>query len=90
MPLLVADDASLLYTGDFKLRHGLSAEPCAPRRADILVMETTYGRPQYVFPPAAEVIRGVVRFCREAIDNDEVPVLLGYSLGKSQEMLAGP
>jgi DNA ligase-1 len=51
-------------------------------------METTYGRPEYVFPPTEEVIRGIVRFCREALENDETPVLLGYSLGKSQEMLS--
>src|SRR3954467_2832011 len=52
-------------------------------------METTYGRPQYIFPPTEEVLKGIIRFCREALDNDETPVLLGYSLGKSQEILCG-
>ena len=51
MSLIEAADETLLYTGDFKLRRSLSAEPCEPRRADILIMETTFGRPQYVFPP---------------------------------------
>src|SRR5205814_8189309 len=74
------------YTTLFRSR-GLSAEPCEPRHADILIMETTYGRSGYRFPPTEEVIAGVVRFCREAIDNDETAVLLGYSLGKSQELL---
>ena len=41
------------------------------------------------FPPTAEVLKSVIRFCREAIDNDETAVLLGYSLGKSQELLRG-
>ncbi len=89
MSLIRAGSESLLYTGDFKLREGLSAERCEPRHADILIMETTYGRPQYQFPPSNEVIQGVIRFCREALDNDETPVLLGYSLGKSQELLCG-
>lgn len=87
MALVERERESLLYTGDFKLRPGLSAEPCEPRHAQVLVMETTYGRPQYVFPPTAEVLKGVIRFCTEALDNDEIPVLLGYSLGKSQELL---
>src|SRR5438105_7183206 len=52
-------------------------------------METTFGRAHYVFPPTAEVLQGIVRFCRESLDNDETPVLLGYSLGKSQELLCG-
>ena len=71
MSLIEAEGQSLLYTGDFKLRRGLSAEPCEPRHAETLIMETTYGRPHYQFPPTAEVLKGVIRFCREAIDNDK-------------------
>ncbi|HUS36420.1 MAG TPA: MBL fold metallo-hydrolase RNA specificity domain-containing protein [Verrucomicrobiae bacterium] len=89
MSLIESNGESLLYTGDFKLRRGLSAEPCQPVRADTLIMETTYGQSKYRFPPTAEVIQGVIRFCREALDNEETPVLLGYSLGKSQEILCG-
>jgi DNA ligase 1 len=89
MALIEAEGESLLYTGDFKLRPSLSAERCEPRQADILIMETTYGRPGYRFPPAREVLNGVIRFCREALDNEETPVLLGYSLGKCQELLCG-
>jgi DNA ligase-1 len=89
MALVEAGGQSLLYTGDFKLRGSLSAEACDPRQADVLVMETTFGRPQYYFPPRETVMKAVVRFCREALDNDETPVLLGYSLGKSQELLCG-
>jgi len=89
MSLIEADGGSLLYTGDFKLRRGLSAEPCEPCQADTLIMETTYGQPKYEFPPTAEVMQGIVRFCQQAIDNDETPVLFGYSLGKSQEILSG-
>ncbi len=89
MAWINAGRQSLLYTGDFKLRPSLSAELCQPRPADILIMETTYGRPIYRFPPTQDVIKGIVRFCQEAIHNGETPVLLGYSLGKSQEMLRG-
>jgi ATP-dependent DNA ligase I len=89
MSLIESNGESLLYTGDFKLRRGLSAESCEPAHSDTLIMETTYGRPEYRFPPTDEVLKGVIRFCREAIDNDETPVLLGYSLGKSQELLRG-
>ncbi len=88
MALVESGGSSLLYTGDFKLRPSLAAERCDPRPADVLVMETTFGLPRYVFPASEDVAAGMVRFCREAIDNDEVPVLLGYSLGKAQEILA--
>jgi DNA ligase-1 len=79
----------LLYTGDFKLRPGQSAEACETPQTDLLIMETTFGRPQYVFPPTAATLAAIANFCHEAIDQGEVPVLFGYSLGKSQELLSG-
>ncbi|MBL9173254.1 MAG: MBL fold metallo-hydrolase [Verrucomicrobiales bacterium] len=89
MILLEAEGTSLLYTGDFKLRPGLSAEPCQPHPADILIMETTFGLPKYRFPPDAEIRDGILRFCRETLSRNETPILLAYSLGKSQEALCG-
>ena len=89
MAYLEAEGSSLLYTGDFKLRRSLTAEFCEPRHADVLVMETTFGRAKYAFPPTDEVLREVIRFCRETIAADETPLLLCYSLGKSQELLRG-
>src|SRR5919198_1275382 len=85
--LLFAGDETLLYTGDFKLRPGKSAEQAEWRQADTLVMETTFGHPRYRFPPTKEVIDTMVAFCVGTIDAGEVPVLLGYSLGKAQEIL---
>lgn len=78
---------SLLYTGDFKLRPGRSAEPAEWRKAETLIMETTYGLPRYRLPPTDEVIGQIVAFCRDALEAGAVPVLLGYSLGKAQEIL---
>lgn len=79
---------SLLYTGDFKLRPALTAEPCATPRADVLIMETTFGRPQYVLPPAGRVAADIADFCAAALADHATPVLFSYSLGKSQELLA--
>jgi Cft2 family RNA processing exonuclease len=92
MSLLEAEGASLLYTGDFKLRRGFSSEACdlsGVSEIDILVMETTFGRARYEFPPAQEIMADLVRFCRETLDRGETPVLLAYSLGKAQEILSG-
>jgi len=80
-------DGSLLYTGDFKLRPGRSAEPAEWRQAETLIMETTYGLPRYRLPPTDEVIGQIVAFCRDTLETGAVPVLLGYSLGKAQEVL---
>ena len=79
---------SLLYTGDFKLRPGRSAERCEPPRADVVIMETTLGLPRYVFPPTGQVLADIIRFCHQTLEDGEIPVLFGYSLGKSQEILS--
>jgi DNA ligase-1 len=81
------EEDSLLYTGDFKLRPGLSAEQGEWRQADTLIMETTFGLPKYRFPPTEQVMAEMVRFCAECLEEEQTPVLLGYSLGKAQEIV---
>ena len=87
MARLETPQESLLFTGDFKLRAGLAAEACEPQTADILIMETTFGRPIYRFPDRLEIVAAMTAFCQEALAEGSTPVLLAYSLGKSQELL---
>lgn len=81
------DQGTLLYTGDFKLRPSLAAETCATPRADVLIMETTFGLPKYVFPPDEQIERDIVTFCQSALADQATPVLYAYNLGKTQELL---
>ena len=83
-----SDGATLLYTGDFKIRAGLTAEAAEFLPADIFITETTFGLPMYVFPPEEEIQKQILGFVRSAIEEGEVPVLFGYSLGKAQEAIA--
>jgi Cft2 family RNA processing exonuclease len=78
----------LLYSGDLKLGASLTAEAAQTPHADTLVVESTYGRPQYCFPPQQEVWERMVVFCRDVLSRGETPVLYAYSLGKAQEILA--
>jgi DNA ligase-1 len=82
-----SDGATLLYTGDYKLRAGLSSVPCELLQADTLIMETTFGVPQFVFPPIEETVAKLLGFVDQTINAGGTPVLLGYSLGKAQEIL---
>jgi DNA ligase 1 len=82
-----SDGATLLYTGDYKLRPGLCCEPCELMPADTLIMECTFGQPRYEFPPLTHIVEEIRAFCRDTLADSHVPVLLGYSLGKAQEIL---
>jgi Cft2 family RNA processing exonuclease len=86
--MLLAEDGAerLLYTGDFKLRPSLTADRAELARADVLVMECTYGRPQYRLPPRDEVLPEFLALVRAAIESEATPVVEAYALGKSQEI----
>jgi Cft2 family RNA processing exonuclease len=86
--MLLANDGrqSLLYTGDFKLGAAATAEEAELPRADILVMESTFGRPQYRLPPRADTIARLIELVRQAIATGRTPVIHAYVLGKGQEI----
>jgi len=78
----IADE--VYYTGDASGRERAFLGKCKTRRARILIMETTYGSPEYVFPQTAKLVRDVNRLIGSAFDRGRPVVLMGYPLGKAQ------
>ncbi len=83
----LSDGASLLYTGDFKLRAGVTSEAAEALAADTLIMETTYGLPRYRFPASESVLAQMAAFAAENVDEGVAPMFAAYSLGKAQEVM---
>ena len=77
----------ILYTGDLRTQPSPINEPVETVPCDILVIESTYGRPDYVFPPQEESIATAIRVIRQWLEQGAVPVVLGWRLGKAQEAL---
>lgn len=86
--LIEGERGAFVYTGDFKLAPSFTAEPPEVKRCDVLLMECTFGRPQYVFPPRDDVAADIVAFAKRALEDGAVPVFFAYSLGKAQEAMA--
>jgi Cft2 family RNA processing exonuclease len=86
--MLLADDGSqtLLYTGDFKLDESTTSPTAELPHADILVMESTFGRPQYRLPPRAETVARLLQLVHATLAEGKTPVIHAYPLGKSQEV----
>jgi len=82
------DGRRLVYTGDFSVRSRRTVQAARPIRADVLIMECTFGLPRYVFPPDEEICERVRVFVDRALGDSVTPVLLGYALGKAQEAMA--
>ena len=77
----------LLYTGDFKARTSPINEPLTPVECDILVIEATYGKPEYSFPPEDNVLETAYRTLRVWLERGERPIVQGWRLGKAQELM---
>ena len=77
-------ETRFLYTGDCSTRDRFYLDGFDPVPADVLVIETTYGKPEYVFPPQDAVEGEILDWLDETMD---VPVLLfGYTLGRAQKL----
>jgi putative mRNA 3-end processing factor len=80
--LLIGNE--LYYTGDISIRERSFMKPADIPSAHTLVIESTFGRPEYVFPNLVEVVHKTNGIISEMY-NLGVPVLLmGYPLGKAQ------
>ncbi len=84
--VLVEADRRYLYTGDVSTRDRAYLAGFDPPDADVLVVEATYGRPAYRFPPQDDLERAVADWLADAAGR---PVaLFGYSLGRAQKLQA--
>jgi Cft2 family RNA processing exonuclease len=88
--MLLADDGheQLLYTGDFKLAESATAERAELPPADILVIESTYGRPANRHLPRADAVGQLLELVLDALARGMTPVVQAYALGKAQEVTA--
>lgn len=81
-------DTTLLYTGDAKLSGSFTAEPAEVPECDVLITESTYGSPEWKFPPREQLKHELLELCSQIASRGRTPVLLAYSLGKAQEVMA--
>lgn len=82
--LISHEDERVLYTGDLSTRDRFYLTGFEPVPADILILESTYGKPEYELPDQAVAEQ---RFLELLEENHESPVLaFGYTLGRAQEL----
>ncbi len=79
---------TILITGDFKIEPDIIEMGADNPEADVLVLETTFASPDFVFPPRKELYRKLIAFVRSALDAGEFVVLFAYDIGKAQEITA--
>lgn len=80
-----SDGREFAFTSDFRLQDSLFFKGAMPLPCETLVLETTFGSPEYCFPKQEDVVSEMVDWVKKSAKEGLV-LLSGYSLGKSQEL----
>lgn len=82
------DGKVAVVTGDYKRGNDPTCEAFERVPCDLLVTETTFGLPIYRWPDPQEIAKDIDTWWAENQEAGINSVLLGYSLGKAQRLLA--
>ena len=80
--LLIEDQ--MYYTGDISIRKRAFMDAAVVPKAKILIIESTFGHPDYVFPNFESTIHKANLIISEMYHRGIPVILLGYTLGKAQ------
>ena len=79
---LIPDE--FLYTGDISIRQRAFLRGKRPPKAKHLILESTFARPEYVFPPLEKCIHEANELISQMYNRGIPLILMGYPLGKAQ------
>ncbi|MEM2872916.1 MAG: MBL fold metallo-hydrolase RNA specificity domain-containing protein [Nitrososphaerales archaeon] len=77
-------DGKILYTGDLAARPRAFLNKGKSMKCDTLIIESTYGKNSFHFPPLAKLLDEVNRLISDLFSRGIPVVLMGYPLGKAQ------
>lgn len=77
-----------VVSGDYKLQPDPTTRSFEPLRCDLFVSECTFGLPVYRWDPVATVVAEIRQWWEENREAGRTSLLLVYSLGKAQRILA--
>ena len=78
-----------VFSGDYKTEDDGLATPYEPVRCHSFITECTFGLPAFKWRPQAEVLGDINAWWARNREGGKTSVLLAYSLGKAQRLLAG-
>ena len=83
---LLEGNATMLYTGDFCTKEKFFSNGAQPVNVDVLVVESTFGSEQYVFPETKKIAAQIQECVTTCLEHDESVIVLAYPFGKAQEL----
>ncbi|MBS7653570.1 MAG: MBL fold metallo-hydrolase [Candidatus Bathyarchaeia archaeon] len=84
---IATPEGTVLFTGDLNTRSSRTIKPADPIKCDVLVLESTFGSPSFVFPPDEIVAKGMIEWASRSLKEGKIPVFRADSLGNAQEVI---
>ncbi|UCH37006.1 MAG: hypothetical protein JSV76_04775 [Candidatus Bathyarchaeota archaeon] len=82
-----SQESTIVYTGDINYRDMLTTIAAEVIPCDVLILETTYGKPFYTFPSLIDIHARILNWVIREIQKNRVPTFKVYSVGKAQEII---
>ena len=77
----------VLYTGDFNTEGCHSCDAAHPKKCKTLIIDSTYGLPEFKFPQKKVVIEDLISWVKHETSKHGV-IIGAYEFGKAQEIIA--
>ncbi len=84
---VISPEGNLVYTGDLNFKDTLITKAADLVPCDILVIEATFGSPEFVFPPQEQVSIEMIQWAVNAIKNGKIPTFQADSIGNAQILI---
>ena len=84
---VTSPEGVLVYTGDINTVDTLTNKPADVVPCDVLIIETTFGSPEFVFPPEPEVSAQIIRWALNTLQRRKIPTLQCDHIGNAQELI---
>lgn len=81
-------DEDIFYTGDISIRQrGFMNSITNIPKVETLIIESTFGKPEFIFPSIEKIIDKTNKIISECYDRGNPVLIMGYSLGKAQLLI---
>lgn len=82
--LVIENEKKIIFTSDFCPRPRVFLKKFEPEKCDYLIMEATFGKEEYIFPPIEETVKSAKDWVEDQLKKGFPVMLMGYTLGKAQ------
>lgn len=83
---LTVKDTDIAYSGDICLEERIILNKAEQLNCDVLILEATYGKPEYVFPKRSNLYRNILKWCKNSIEIFNKVFICCRTLGTAQEL----